>query len=43
MDFGQLSEYNMRNIFREKYTKCEETILRAFPKKIQIEHIILIV
>ena len=42
MEFGQLSEYN-RNIFREKYAKCEETIPRAFPKKIQIEHIISIV
>ena len=31
--FGQLIEYNMRNIFLEKpYTKCgEETIFRPFP------------
>ena len=43
MEFGQLSEYNMRNIFREKYAKPGETIPRAFPKKIKIEHIISIV
>ena len=32
--FGQLIEYNVRNIFLEKlYTKCgEETILRPFYK-----------
>ena len=32
MKFGQLIEYNMRNIFREKsYTKCvRETISRSF-------------
>ena len=35
MKFGQLIEYNMRNIFVEKsYTKCGgETILRTFSKK----------
>ena len=35
MKFGQLIEYNMRNIFLEKsYTKCSgETIHRAFSKK----------
>ena len=35
MKFGQLIEYNMRNIFPEKsYTKCgEETTPRAFVKK----------
>ena len=35
MKFGQLIEYNMRNIFDEKsYTKCGgETILRPFSKK----------
>ena len=35
MKFGQLMEYNMRNIFLEKsYTKCGgETILRPFPEK----------
>ena len=35
MKFGQLIEYNMRNIFIEKsYTKCGgETISRPFPKK----------
>ena len=34
MKFGQLIEYNMRNIFLEKpYTKCGgETIPRAFSK-----------
>ena len=33
--FGQLIEYNMRNIFFEKsYTKCgEEAISRSFSKK----------
>ena len=33
--FGQLIEYNMRNIFLEKlYTKCEgKTSPRSFPKK----------
>ena len=33
--FGQLAEYNMKNIFLEKqYTKCgEETIPRFFSKK----------
>ena len=35
MKFGQLIEYNMRNIFLEKsYTKCvEETISRLFSEK----------
>ena len=35
MKFGQLIEYNMRNIFVEKsHTKCaEETISRPLPKK----------
>ena len=35
MKFGQLIEYNMRNIFVEKsYTKYgRETISRPFPKK----------
>ena len=35
MKFGQLIEYNMRNIFVEKsYTKCDgETIPRPFFKK----------
>ena len=35
MKFGQLIEYNMRNIFVEKsYTKCaEETIPRPLSKK----------
>ena len=34
MRFGQLIEYNMRNIFVEKsYTKCAvETIPRSLPK-----------
>ena len=34
MKFGQLIEYNMRNIFVEtSYTKCDgETILRPFSK-----------
>ena len=33
--FGQLIEYNMRNIFLEKlYTKCEgKTSPRSFPEK----------
>ena len=41
MKFGQLIEYNMRNIFLEKLcTKCgADTILRPFSKKIKIEHI----
>ena len=41
MRFGQLIEYNMRNIFVEKsYTKCAgETIPRPLSKKIKIEHI----
>ena len=35
MEFGQLTEYNMGNIFVEKsYTKCGgETITRPFSKK----------
>ena len=35
MKFGQLIDYNMRNIFPEKsYTKCGgETSLRLFSKK----------
>ena len=35
MKFGQLIEYNMRNIFVEKsYTKCGgETVTRPFSKK----------
>ena len=35
MTFGQLIEYNIRNMFFEKsYTKCwEETVPRPFPKK----------
>ena len=38
MKFGQLIEYNMRNIFFEKsYTKCsEELILRLFSKKSEL-------
>ena len=41
MKFGQLIEYNMRNIFDEKsYSKCAgETIPRSLSKKIKIEHI----
>ena len=37
-NFGQLLEYNMRNIFVEKsYTKCgEETIPRSFSKKLKL-------
>ena len=36
--FGQLIEYNMRNIFVEKsYTKCaEETIPRPLSKKLKL-------
>ena len=36
MKFGQLLEYNMRNIFLKKSdTKCgEETITKPFPKKL---------
>ena len=34
MKFGQLIEYNLRNIFVETYTKCNgETIPRPFLKK----------
>ena len=41
MKFGQLIEYNMRNIFVEKsYTKyAGETIPRPLSKKIKIGHI----
>ena len=41
MKFGQLIEYNMRNIFLEKsYTKCSgETIPKPFLKKIRIKPI----
>ena len=38
MKFGQLIEYNMRNIFVEKsYTKCaRETVPRALSKKLKL-------
>ena len=38
MKFGQLIEYNMRNIFVEKsYRKCAgETIARPLPKKAKL-------
>ena len=38
MKFGQLLEYNMRNIFLEKiYAKCGgETILKPFSKKSEL-------
>ena len=38
MKFGQLIEYNMRNIFLEKsYTKCGgETSLRPFSEKLKL-------
>ena len=38
MEFGQLIEYNMRNIFVEKlYTKCSgETIPRNFSEKTKL-------
>ena len=42
MKFGQLLEYNMRNIFLKKSdTKCGgETTTKPFPKKLlSIEHI----
>ena len=41
MKFGQLIEYNMRNIFLQKsYTKCGgETSPEPFSNKIKIEHI----
>ena len=44
MKFGQLIEYNMRNIFAEKsYTKCAgETIPRPL-SKIKIEQFVSIV
>ena len=40
MKFGQLIEYNMRNICLENsYKKCGgETIPRPFSEKIKIEH-----
>ena len=47
MKFGQLIEYNMRNIFLKKlYTKCGgETIPRPFSKKsklsLSLDHTIL--
>ena len=38
MKFGQLMEYNMRNIFLEKsYTKCDgETSPRPFSEKLKL-------
>ena len=38
MEFGQLIEYNMRNIFLEKsYTKCDgETNSRPFSGKLKL-------
>ena len=38
MEFGQLIEYNMRNIFLQKsYTNCgEETIPRHYSKKLKV-------
>ena len=38
MKFGQLIEYNMRNVFLEKsYTECgEETSPRPFSEKIKL-------
>ena len=37
MKFGQLIEYDMINIFLEKYTKCGgETIPRLFSKKLKL-------
>ena len=41
MKFGQLIEYNMRNIFVEKlYTKCAgEIISQTLIQKIKIKHI----
>ena len=38
MKFGQLIEYNMRNIFLEKsYSKCDgETSLRPFSEKLKL-------
>ena len=38
MKFGQLIEYNMRNIFLEKsYKKCdEETSARPFSEKLKL-------
>ena len=41
MNFGQLIEYNITNIFLEKsYTECGgETSPRPFSEKMKIEHI----
>ena len=41
MKFGQLIEYNMKNIFLEKsYSKYgKETMPRPFSKKVKIERI----
>ena len=38
MKFGQLTEYNMRNILlEESYTKCgEETIPKPFSKRLKL-------
>ena len=38
IEFGQLIEYNMRNIFLQKsYTECgKETSLRAFSEKLKV-------
>ena len=38
MKFGQLTEYNKRNIFLQKsYTKCGgETSLKPFPEKLNL-------
>ena len=40
MKFGELIEYNVRNIFIEKsYTKCAAKLFPDFYLKIKIEHI----
>ena len=37
MKFGQLIEYNMRNIFQKSYTKCGgETSPRPFSEKLKL-------
>ena len=37
MKFGQLIEYNMRNILEKSYTKCgEETSPRPFSGKLKL-------
>ena len=37
MKFGQLIEYNMRNILEKSYTKCgAETSPRPFPEKLKL-------